>query len=147
MTYYIITNEKSFDLVKVLPADDANFLHDYGHLVQAAGPDMQQVLHRYAAKKAQSTKLALTLHPKLTRVTAAYKNHQVLQIQAYFRMHAGWIPCGRRHPVNECMLTWLDQLAIAICAGATKIQLALVPKKGEAGRITYADFTVDEILK
>jgi hypothetical protein len=147
MTYYIITNQKSFDLVKVLPEDDANFLQDYGHLVQAAGPDMQQVLHRYAAKKAQATRLVLSLHPKLTRVTAAYKNHQVLQIQSYFRLRVGWIPCGRRHPVNDTMLTWLDQLAIAITAGASIIQLALVPKNGDVNRLIYADFALDEILK
>jgi hypothetical protein len=147
MTFYVITNGAKFDLVKVLPSDDANFLQDYDHLVQAAGPDMQQVLHRYAVKKAQSTKLALTLHPKLTRVNACYKNHQVLQIQSYYRLYAGWIPCSRRHPVNGAMLTWLEQLAIAITAGATKIQLALVPKKGDVGRIIYADFTPQEILE
>jgi len=147
MTYYIITNGNGFDLVKVLPADDANFLQDYGHLVQAAGPDMQQVLHRYAANKAFKSKLALSLKPKLTRVNACYKNHQVLQVQSYYRLYAGWIPCSRRHPVNGCMLTWLEQLAIAITAGATKIQLALVSKNGEVGRILYADFSMQEILE
>lgn len=52
MKYYIIQKETGdFNIVKVLQADEANFLEDYGHLAVAAGPSIYEALIQFAKLK------------------------------------------------------------------------------------------------
>jgi hypothetical protein len=147
MTYYVIASEtnQSFEIVKVLPPDEANFLKDYGHRVKATGTRMAEVLHRFAAQKASEWLDPLPLHPKLTRVKIRYPNHEVFRIQSYYRENVGWIGCSKSHPESGKILSWQEQLKIVLMAGASKCRLALSHKK--TGSILYAEFEPRQILE
>jgi hypothetical protein len=147
MTYYVIASEtgKSFEIVKVLPFDEANFLKDYGHRIQATGTVLAELLHRFAAQKASEWLDALPLQPKLTKVRKRFPDHHLLRVQAYYHERVGWIACGKSHPETNQHLTWLDQLKIALMAGASKCRLALAHKR--TGNIAYAEFTPQGILE
>lgn len=147
MTYYVIASDNghSFDIVKVLPCDEANFLHDYGHRVQATGTNLAELLHRFAARKAAEWLQPLPLQPRLTRLHKRFPDHQLLRLQAYYHPTAGWIACGKNHPETNQPLTWIDQLKIALMAGASKCRLALAHKR--TGSITYVESTPQGILE
>ena len=139
MPYYIIANDTatSFDLVHVLPADEANFLQDYGPMVQATGPDKLALLHSFAAQKAAQWLEPLPITPGLTQLQKRYPNHQPLRLMAYYCDHLGWIPCSPDHPQSGQRLTWIQQLKIAIMAGARSCRMAMAHKR--SGRILYAE--------
>jgi hypothetical protein len=48
LRYYIIEKEPgNLQIIKVLPADEANFLEDYGQYVLAAGDSMAEALQGF----------------------------------------------------------------------------------------------------
>jgi hypothetical protein len=48
LRYYIIEKEPgNLQIIKVCPADEANFLEDYGRYVLASGDDMAEALRNF----------------------------------------------------------------------------------------------------
>ena len=144
MSYYVIERANNFEIVKVLAADYQNFLEDYGHLVKAQGPNLHNLLQQYASRYARENSLASKLQPGLSKIHKCYPHHNLLQIQRYLHPVLGWIPCSRIDPVTRDILTWKEQLAITIVAGATLVKLALTHNR--TGRIIYVSFKISEIL-